>query len=93
MLSLDGMADQTLSFEVYKQKVTTLRDALAGALRLEVWQATHQRNEASTSQGIRTAQVDGDGSGDGVGMPQSADASGRQIERRPQITARSRISY
>jgi len=56
---LDGMDDQTLSFEVYKQKVTTLRDALAGALRLEVWQTTHQRKEVSASQGIRTSQVEG----------------------------------
>jgi len=48
------MVNQELSFELYKQKVTTLRDALAIALRLEVWQATHQRNG---EMALRTAPV------------------------------------
>jgi hypothetical protein len=52
---LDGMADQKLSFEVWKQKPKTLSDALKEALRLEVWMKLRQmRNRGEDRNCVAT---------------------------------------
>jgi transposase InsO family protein/predicted aspartyl protease len=55
---LDAIADADLSYDVWRQKPRSLREALDEAVRVELWKKSKQDKEVTRAKGARGVQVE-----------------------------------